>query len=482
MGGKTPVPSSGKRTAPTMDHNLTGLRRLLAAELPLEAIGPAQRDAVRRALRAGDPDRLRAVTRAVVAELLRSGRLLRVAVEGGPGQVAGPFVLVPGTRRLVDLGPLGGEAPWPAGPPAPPAPAAEAEPPALAEVAGLLGAMEYAQDLETADLRATDKNSILAGALRLVARFVPQFDLNLQLPAGESVPEDADRLFALEPSARATGWQALRPTGHSVWIPDAAELPAEVRRRHAERLGAPADCGAAVPLWEAARQGEGPEPPDEAGLLYLSASGAWGREPLLHLAERLARFVARRWQSQRDVNLRIHRDGLTGVFNRAFFDSQFPLELERARRAQGPLTLVLADLDHFKAVNDRYGHPAGDRVLRMMARRLQEALRRIDHVCRVGGEEFALILTDTPAEAAHEVVSRLLEADYTETVTEDGQRIPLRVTFSAGAVTFPGAGLDPFELYRKADAMLYLSKDLGRDQCHFWDNDGQHLRLVPRPR
>ena len=55
------------------------------------------------------------------------------------------------------------------------------------------------------------------------------------------------------------------------------------------------------------------------------------------------------------------------------------------------------------------------------------------------------------------------------------------VTFSAGAVTFPGAGLDPFELYRKADAMLYLSKDLGRDQCHFWDSEGQHLRLVPRP-
>ena len=55
------------------------------------------------------------------------------------------------------------------------------------------------------------------------------------------------------------------------------------------------------------------------------------------------------------------------------------------------------------------------------------------------------------------------------------------MTFSAGAVTFPGAGLDPFELYRKADAMLYLSKDLGRDQCHFWDSEGQHLRLVPRP-
>lgn len=464
------------------DNTLTGLRRLLAVELPLDGVGPDQRDAVRRALRAADAPRLRAVARAVVGELLRSGRLLRVAIEAGAGRNAGPFVLVPGTTRLIDLGPLGGDAPWAvAALPTPVLPPLEGAP-ELGEITELLGAMEFAQDLETADLRAADKGSILAGVLRLVGRFVPQFDLNLQLPAGEAAPDDGDRVFALDSTSRGAGWQALRPAGHSVWIPGPAELPEPVRLRHAERHGTPPDCGVAVPLWEPVRPGDGPEQAAEAGLLYLTACGDWGREPLLRLAERLSRFVTRRWQSQRDVNLRIHRDGLTGVFNRAYFDSQFPLELERARRSQGPLTLVLADLDHFKAVNDRYGHPAGDRVLRMMARRLQDALRRIDHVCRVGGEEFALILTDTPAEAAHEVVSRLLDAEYSETVDEDGHGRPLRVTFSAGAVTFPGAGLDPFELYRKADAMLYLSKDLGRDQCHFWDNDGQHLRLVPRPR
>jgi diguanylate cyclase (GGDEF)-like protein len=284
------------------------------------------------------------------------------------------------------------------------------------------------------------------------------------------------------PASRSAGWQSLRPAGHSVWIPSAAELPAHVREQYQIRRGQPATCGVAVPLWEPARHGETGEAAVEAGLLYLTTAGDWGREPLLRLAERLSRFVTRRWQNQREVNLRIHKDGLTGAFNRAYFDSQFPIEIERARRSQGTLTLVLADLDHFKSVNDRYGHPAGDRVLRMMARRLQEALRRIDHVCRVGGEEFALILPDTPAEAAHEVVGRLLDADYLETVEEDGQSRVARVTFSAGAVTFPAAGLDPFELYRKADAMLYLSKDLGRDQCHFWDSEGHHLRLTPRPR
>ncbi len=471
-----------------MDNDLTALRRLLAVDLPLESIGPEQRDAIRRALRAGDPVRLRALGRAVVGELLRSGRLLRVAVEGVPA--GGPFALVPGSTRLVDLAPLGAEGTRQ------PAPAVlAAHPPGAGDVAGgagrtgdlggpgdlgglgdLLGAMEFVQDLEVADLRATDKISILAGVLRLVGRFVPLCELHLQLPPGETAPGDDGHVFALDAAGREAGWQPLRPTGHAVWIPTAAELPAPVRQRHEQRQGQAASCAVAVPLWEPG------EHPVEAGLLYVTVSGDWRREPLLRLAERLSRFVTRRWLNQRDVNLRIHKDGLTGVFNRAYFDSQFPLELERARRAGGPLTLVLADLDHFKTINDRHGHPAGDRVLRMMARRWQEALRRIDHVCRVGGEEFALILTDTPAEAAHEVVVRLLDTEYVETVEPEGHGPAMRVTFSAGAVTFPTAGLDPFELYRKADAMLYLSKDLGRDQCHFWDNEGRHLRLVPRNR
>lgn len=462
-----------------MDTSLTGLRRLLALELPLDGVGPDQRDAVRRALRAGDPARLRAVARAVVGELLRSGRLLRVAVEGG-GQPGTSLVLVAGTTRLIDLGQLGPDTPHVV---LPPVPGRALEPTTdLGDVADLLGAMEFAQDLEIADLRTADKGNILAGVLRLVGRFVPQFDLHLQLPAGENAPDDTEHVFAVGPASRAEGWQSLRPAGHSVWIPSAAELPAYVREQHQQRRGQPATCGVAVPLWEPVRPGETGEASVEAGLLYLTTAGDWGREPLLRLAERLSRFVTRRWQNQREVNLRIHKDGLTGAFNRAYFDSQFPIEIERARRSQGPLTLVLADLDHFKSVNDRFGHPAGDRVLRMMARRLQDALRRIDHVCRVGGEEFALILPDTPAEAAHEVVGRLLDADYLETVEEDGQSRVTRVTFSAGAVTFPAAGLDPFELYRKADAMLYLSKDLGRDQCHFWDSEGHHLRLTPRPR
>jgi len=200
---------------------------------------------------------------------------------------------------------------------------------------------------------------------------------------------------------------------------------------------------------------------------------------MLRLAERLSRFVTRRWRHQQEVNQRIHVDGLTRVYNRTFFDSQFTLELERARRSEIPLTLVIADLDKFKSINDTYGHQAGDAVLRMVARRLQEELRRIDHICRIGGEEFALILPDTSQEAAQEVMGRLLDSQFQASVTAAGETLDIKVMFSFGAVTFPSAGADPFELYRKADAMLFLSKDLGRHRCHFWNNEGDHLQLLP---
>jgi diguanylate cyclase (GGDEF)-like protein len=114
-----------------------------------------------------------------------------------------------------------------------------------------------------------------------------------------------------------------------------------------------------------------------------------------------------------------------------------------------------------------------------VARRLQEELRRIDHICRIGGEEFALILPDTSQEAAQEVLGRLLDSRFATQVVYEGETIELTVTFSYGAVTFPSAGADPFELYRKADGMLFLSKDLGRNRCHFWNNDGDHIQLLP---
>ena len=76
-------------------------------------------------------------------------------------------------------------------------------------------------------------------------------------------------------------------------------------------------------------------------------------------------------------------------------------------------------------------------------------------------------------------MGRLLDSRFLTSVSSAGDTIDIAVTFSFGAVTFPDAGADPFELYRKADGMLFLSKDLGRNRCHFWNNDGDHIQLLP---
>jgi len=473
-----------------MQEQRTTLRNLLAGELPLERVGPHLRQAARRALRSDDTERMRLVVRVVVSELLRRGDLLRVAVEqtaSGDGPT-GPLCLLKGTNRVLDLAVMGGETtPFPLSSDLRPLNAAVTAAPAvkspynLGDFAGMLGAMEDAQDLEIGAPQSGEKAVVLAGILRLLRKFTPQFRLFIMLDEHESLPQVPEGIFQVDAAESRTSWLSLRNVGHSVWIPSPGELPAHILKQTREEIdgGFQVNSGVAVPLWDPTTNGDDSAEKSEAGLFFIVASDDWAREPLLRLADRLSRFVSRRWQHQREVNQRIHTDSLTGVSNRAFFDSQFTLELERARRFEVPLTLVIADLDHFKKINDQLGHQLGDRALQMVARRLQEELRRIDLVCRIGGEEFALILPDTGQEAAQEVVGRLLDAPFNEEVVHEKQVIDLRVTFSYGAVTFPAAGADAFELYRKADAMLYLSKDLGRNQCHFWNSRGDHVRILP---
>ncbi|MEN8005415.1 MAG: GGDEF domain-containing protein [Candidatus Krumholzibacteriota bacterium] len=466
---------------------------MLSGELPLEKVGPHLRHACRRALRSGDFERMRLAAKVVVTELARRGELVGIALDQSPGNHSGggPFCMAKGSRRVFDLSILGDDAvifpqhETPAKPPAPPVSSPVTSRPAsqlnLDVFTGILGAMEQAQDLEIGDPRSGENGIILVGILELLGRFMPQFPMFIMWNEGQQVPEEQEQLFKISTDESETGWLSLRTPGHSVWIPDPAELPAHIRKR---------DRGAgsgqvshrravAVPLWEPKIGDRSTSSPQESGLLFLITDDDLTRDLLLGLGERLSRFVTRRWQHQREVNQRIHVDSLTGAFNRAFFDAQFPLELERARRSEVPLTLVIADLDKFKRINDTHGHQAGDEILRMVARRLHEELRRIDLICRIGGEEFALILPDTSQDAAQDVMSRLLDSSFSTSMTTEGETIEITATFSYGAVTFPAAGADPLELYRKADGLLFLSKDLGRNRCHFWNSDGDHLQILP---
>ncbi len=469
-----------------MKNQETAIRTLLTQELPLDKVGPRLRHAIRRALASGNPVRMLSTAQILVSDLFRQGIMLRVAIEG---QANGTlrYGLLRGSTQLIDLSVLGKDFnPLVFSLPTEPSSQPEKNPEFSRDLAswtdfsGMLGAMEQAQDMEVGFPQAGETGAILTSVLKLLARFTPQFDLFVLLHEDEILPEGQSRIFTVDTSDLASGWLAVRETGHSAWIPSPEELPRFIGDFGQNPDGTDVFCSAvAVPLLKPEDFEDPQNSNEELGLLFVVAHEEWDRNPLLRLAKRLSQFVTVRWQHQREVNQRIHTDSLTRVNNRAFFDNQFTLELERSRRSSQPLSLVICDIDHFKNINDRYLHHNGDRVLTMVARRLREELRRIDHVCRIGGEEFALILPDTSHEAAREVMERLVNSAFTEEVLHDGKMIELEVTFSYGAVTFPDAGTDAFELYRKADAMLFLSKDLGRNQCHFWSSEGDHIQLLP---
>lgn len=425
------------------------------------------------------------VARVVVGELLRRGDLIRVAVEGGEGSL-GPFYLLKGTTRLLDLESLQ-EGAVPAPVPTPPTgfwPDLEAvsRPRRAEDYADLLGVMEEAQDLDIGSPGSGQGGRALEGILALLARLTPQFHVFLMVNDSDLARDEPQHLFHLAADDPAYAWLHRRRPGQSFWIPDAAELPQIIQER--ERawrqsqgpwMGEAVAGTVATPLLSSPEVGE----PIEVGLFFLVAREPWDKDSMLKLARRLTAFVSRRWQRQTEVNRRIHRDRLTGVYNRAYFDDQFTLELERAKRSESPLTLVIADLDHFKAVNDRFGHQVGDLALQRVAQRLQRQLRRIDSICRIGGEEFGLILPHTSEEAARDVVQRLLGEDPLEHFRYLEDDLEITLTFSYGTATFPGGGTDAFELYRKADAMLFLAKDRGRNQCYMWNGSGDHRQLLP---
>jgi len=155
------------------------------------------------------------------------------------------------------------------------------------------------------------------------------------------------------------------------------------------------------------------------------------------------------------------RDPLTGLHNRRYLFEITPGLLELARRQGSPLCVVLMDLDHFKLLNDTYGHHAGDIVLQRFSNLLTEMLRRSDVVCRHGGEEFVAVMPDIDIEGAEVVISRLLDA-YQELQSEVGRRRLPRGSFSAGIAQFPRNGHTLEQLLSRADRGLYSAKNQGR--------------------
>src|SRR4051812_16470939 len=152
-------------------------------------------------------------------------------------------------------------------------------------------------------------------------------------------------------------------------------------------------------------------------------------------------------------------DPLTGLLNRRGFQDIFDLELERSRRSGRPCALLIADLDHFKRVNDLLGHPAGDLRLQRLALLLDSGKRRIDAAARIGGEEFALLLPETDEHGAYVIAERLRHNVRDAFATDQ-----VALTVSFGVAAYPTHGAKGDLLLGAADQALYVAKELGRDR------------------
>jgi len=167
-------------------------------------------------------------------------------------------------------------------------------------------------------------------------------------------------------------------------------------------------------------------------------------------------------------------DGLTGLHNHRRFKEMLDEEVKASLRYDRQLSMILTDIDHFKAVNDTYGHPMGDEVLKRVSRVLAELARESDRVCRYGGEEFSVILPETDDAGARLLAERFRESIAEQSFTCGGKQFG--ITLSLGICTLPEYARHRQELIDRADQALYHAKEHGRDRTvHYADIAAQAL-------
>lgn len=184
----------------------------------------------------------------------------------------------------------------------------------------------------------------------------------------------------------------------------------------------------------------------------------------LHVGQRILDLQDQLIAAGEQLLYRATHDSLTGIVNRGVIMDTLRQERARQAREGGSFGLILADLDHFKYVNDTYGHLAGDEVLREAARRMTASIRPYDSVGRYGGEEFLIVVPSSDAKGTLGLAERIRRAIEAQPVLANS--IPISVTASLGVTaSVSSSPLDAQEILRLADAALYRAKELGRNRC-----------------
>lgn len=166
------------------------------------------------------------------------------------------------------------------------------------------------------------------------------------------------------------------------------------------------------------------------------------------------------------VSLLAITDALTNVHNARYLHDQLSIETESAKRYNAPVTCLMLDIDDFKQINDKFGHPSGDIVLTTLAGILQQCVRRVDIVGRLGGEEFLVIMPHTSFDPGFQIAERIRQTVQDWSFKIDGAEIP--VTVSIGVACYPGNGIeDKIGLLKAADDALYEAKRTGKNRTAF---------------
>ena len=179
-------------------------------------------------------------------------------------------------------------------------------------------------------------------------------------------------------------------------------------------------------------------------------------------------------KAQMDLQEQAVRDALTGLYNRRYLDETLEREVARATRESQPMSFVMLDIDHFKRVNDDFGHNEGDAVLQKLAGLLLRYTRVDDIVCRYGGEEFLIVLPNVTSAIAFQVAERWRTSFVEQNTSFDG--IKGKATLSCGISEFPTHGNSREELISTADKALYHAKEMGRNRVIIWQDEMKILR------
>ena len=201
--------------------------------------------------------------------------------------------------------------------------------------------------------------------------------------------------------------------------------------------------------------------------------GNHGLASKLDKAKNYLKIIESEGQHLNDELTRVHilslTDDLTGLSNRRAFMRRLEDEVSRVQRYGSPLSLALIDMDFFKSINDKLGHPAGDEVLRTFSNNILSIFRHHDMVARYGGEEFAILLPNTDIEGSHRAMEKVKARTATSHFQSHGKTMPMP-TFSAGLALYK-PGETPGDLIERADKALFRAKDLGRNRIEIAPSD-----------